>query len=255
MVRTQNLSKHFSDPKRGVIKAVDEVSIEAHPGQVTGLLGINGAGKTTMLRMLSTVLTPTGGSAEIAGADVIKEPAAVRARIGFMSASTALYGRLTGLEVLRYFGGLYGLSGAQLEERLAFVVDKLNLHEFKDRLCDKLSTGQKQRVSIARTILHNPPVLFFDEPTAGLDVLMSQSVMEFIEEARAQGKTIVYCTHIMSEVERLCDIVYVIHDGHIKGHGTVEQLKAQTGQHTLEKAFLSLVGAGTEPEEALSANR
>jgi sodium transport system ATP-binding protein len=253
MVRTENLSKHFTDPKKGVIKAVDGVSITAQPGEVTGLLGVNGAGKTTMLRMLSTVLKPTGGKAQIAGYDVVEHPEMVRRVIGFMSTSTALYGRLTAMETLRYFGGLFGLSGAELENRLSFVVDKLGLHEFKDRLNDKLSTGQKQRVSIARTILHDPPVLFFDEPTSGLDVVMSQSVMEFIEEARAQGKTIVYCTHIMSEVERLCDKVYVIHDGVIKGEGTVSELKTLTGQQSLEKAFLSLVGAlgPAEPEPVI----
>jgi sodium transport system ATP-binding protein len=131
-----------------------------------------------------------------------------------------------------------------LDERIRNVSDKLNLHEFKDRLCDKLSTGQKQRVSIARTILHDPPVLFFDEPTTGLDVVTSQTVMEFIEEARASGKTIIFSTHIMSEVERLCDRIAVIHDGKIHGNGTVPELLEETGEATLEKAFLKLVGYG-----------
>jgi sodium transport system ATP-binding protein len=124
---------------------------------------------------------------------------------------------------------------------MKYVIDKLQIQEFADRLCDKLSTGQKQRVNIARTILHDPPVLFFDEPTAGLDVVLSQTVMEFIEEARDHGKTIVFSTHIMSEVERLCDHVAIIHDGVIKGEGTVESIKAEAGEPTLEKAFLKLV--------------
>jgi sodium transport system ATP-binding protein len=222
---------------------VDNVSIEAHPGQVFGLLGVNGAGKTTMLRMLSTVLKPTSGKAWVAGYDVVQDGEKVRASIGFMSNTTALYGRLTGMEVLKYFGGLYGLQGDHLKQRLDFVTKQLDLDEFKDRLCDKMSTGQKQRVSIARTILHDPPVLFFDEPTAGLDVVTSQSVMEFIETSRAQGKTIVYCTHIMSEAERLCDEVAVIHEGRIKGEGTVQHLKEITGQPNLERAFLYLVDA------------
>jgi len=170
MVRTHELSKEFSDPKKGKFQAVDNVSFVAEPGKITGLLGVNGAGKTTTLRMLSTIINPSHGSAEVAGYDIQKEPAKVRANIGFMSTSTALYGRLTALEMIEYFGTLYGLEGQRLKERLNYVKDKLQLSDFGDRLCDKLSTGQKQRVSIARTILHDPQVLFFDEPTAGLDV-------------------------------------------------------------------------------------
>jgi sodium transport system ATP-binding protein len=241
MVRTIELKKHFRDGKKGIKKAVDGISFEAKPGRIFGLLGVNGAGKTTTLRMLSTVIKPTEGKAEVAGFDVVEHPEKVRANIGFMSNSTALYGRLTATEVIAYFGGLYGLSGNELKQRMEYVYEKLQLAEFADRLCDKLSTGQKQRVNIARTILHDPPVLFFDEPTAGLDVVMSQSVMEFIEEARDQGKTVIFSTHIMSEVERLCDDVAVIHDGVIRGEGSVQDLKDQTGEVTLEKAFLKLV--------------
>lgn len=242
MVRTHGLAKHFVDAKKGLVKAVDDVTLEASPGQIVGLLGVNGAGKTTLLRMLSTVLTPTSGTAEIAGFDTVKDSEKVRSHIGFMSNSTALYGRLSPLEILDYFAGLYGMSGAVKKQRIDHLVERLGIGEFANRLCDKLSTGQKQRVSIARTILHDPPVLFFDEPTAGLDVVTSQTVMTFIEEARCQGKTVVYCTHIMSEVERLCDHVYVIHDGVLKGSGTVDELKASVEQTSLEKAFLELVG-------------
>ncbi len=241
-VRTVGLKKYFADPKKGVVKAVDGVSIAAQPGQIFGLLGVNGAGKTTMLRVLSTVLVPTEGIAEVAGFDVVQQPEKVRASIGFMSTSTALYGRLTSKEMIQYFGELYGLSGARLKQRMDFVIEKLQLHEFLDRLCDKLSTGQKQRVSIARTILHDPPVLFFDEPTAGLDVVTSQTVMEFIEESRDSGKTVVFSTHIMSEMERLCDRVAIIHDGVIKAEGTVDELKELAGEHNLERMFLKLVG-------------
>ncbi len=241
MVRTENLVKHFQDPKQGVVKAVDGISIEAVSGKIFGLLGANGAGKTTMLRMLSTVLEPTSGRAWVAGYDVTEEPRKVRAAIGFMSSSTALYGRLNPKELLEYFGGLYGLEGAKLAERVRYVIDRMQINEFANRLCDKLSTGQKQRVSIARTMLHDPPILFFDEPTSGLDVVMSQSVMEFIEEARDQGKTIVFSTHIMSEVERLCDQIAVIHEGKIQSEGTVAALLQETGEASLEKAFLKLV--------------
>lgn len=204
-------------------------------------MGINGAGKTTLLRLLSTVLRPDSGSAEVAGYRIDVDPQKVRANIGFLSTSTALYGRLTAREMIEYFGGLYGLAGPDLRSRVDGVIEKLGIGEFSDRLCDKLSTGQKQRVSIARTILHDPPVLFFDEPTTGLDVVSSQVVMEFIEDVRSQGKTIVYCTHIMSEVERLCDHVGVIHNGRLVANGTVDQLKASTSEATLEKAFLKLV--------------
>lgn len=242
VVRTERLVKHYRDAKRGVIKAVDGVSLEARPGEVFGLLGVNGAGKTSVLRMLSTVLKPTEGRADVLGHDVVAQPEKVRGLIGFMSTSTALYGRLTPREILQYFGGLYGLEGARLKERVEFASQKMNLAEFMDRLCDKLSTGQKQRVSIARTILHDPPVLFFDEPTSGLDVVTSQSVMQFIEEARSQGKTIVFSTHIMSEVERLCDRVAIIHEGVVRGEGSVEMLKQSQDASTLEQAFLKMVG-------------
>ncbi len=240
MVQTNAIAKVFRDPKRGEVKAVDGVSIQVQPGQIVGLLGANGAGKTTLLRMLSTVLTPTSGTATIHGFDTVKDPEQVRRSIGFMSNSTALYGRLTAREVLEYFCGLYGIVGVQAKERTNEIIDQLRIGEFADRLCDKLSTGQKQRVSIGRTLLHDPPVLFFDEPTAGLDVIMSQEVMRFTEGARERGKAVMYCTHIMSEVERLCDRVYVLHDGVIRGVGTVDEIKSLAGAPTLEKAFLKL---------------
>ena len=241
MIVTQGLTKRFTEKGGGTVTAVDDLSFEAHPGRVFGLLGVNGAGKTTTLRMLSTVLTPTSGTATVDGLDVVREPGEVRARIGFLSTSTALYGRLTARETLAYFGGLYGLTGRDLKARIDDTIDRLEIGPFADRLCDKLSTGQKQRVSIARATLHDPPVLFFDEPTAGLDVVASQAVLEFIERSRDRGKTVVFSTHIMSEVERLCDDVAVVHDGRLVGYGTAEALKAQTEEPTLEGAFLKLV--------------
>jgi sodium transport system ATP-binding protein len=242
VVRTEAISKTFIDQKRGEVKAVEEVSIEARPGSILGVLGVNGAGKTTLLRMLSTVIQPTSGSAQVCGHDVVREPEKVRASIGFLSNTTALYGRLTATEVLNYFGSLYGLEGGRLRERVAFATEKLQLHEFKDRLCDKLSTGQKQRVSIARAILHDPPVLFFDEPTVGLDVVTAQTIMEFIEEQRDSGRTVVFSTHVMSEAERLCDEIAVIHQGRVCGEGTPAALLEATGEQRLEAAFLKLVG-------------
>ena len=246
MVTVQELSKTFHDPKRGEIKAVDRVSFEAKPGRILGLLGVNGAGKTTTLRMLSTVISPGSGQATVGGFDIRTESTQVRASIGFVSGSTALYGRLTGRECLEYFGRLYGLEGATLSAAIQRVNDQLNLSVFLNQLCDKLSTGQKQRVSIARAILHDPPILFFDEPTAGLDVLSSQAIMEFIESCREQGKTVIFSTHIMSEVERLCDDVVVIHDGRVCAQGSPAELQSQSGTNSLEKAFLNVVGYQSE---------
>ncbi len=242
MIKTVNLCKSFVDPKKGEVHAVKNVSFDAEVGKIFGLLGVNGAGKTTCLRMLSTVIVPTSGFASVDGFDVVNQGQEVRSRIGFLSTSTALYGRLTSREMLVYFGELNQLSPAKLKERLDFVIEKLKLEEYLDRLCDKLSTGQKQRVSIARAILHDPPVIFFDEPTAGLDVVTSQTIMEFIEETRTQGKTVVFSTHIMSEAERLCDKIAVIHEGEIKAAGTVQDLLTLSGTTSLEKAFLNLVG-------------
>lgn len=242
MVRTLRIGKTFKDTKSGVVKAVDDVSIEAHPGRIFGLLGVNGAGKTTLLRMLATILNPTLGTATVAGYDIQTHAQSVRAHIGFLSNSAALYGRLTPLETFDFFGALYGMSAVDLKTRKDYVVDKLKIDSFQDRLCDKLSTGQKQRVSIARAILHDPPVLFFDEPTAGLDVVAAQTVMEFIEEQRGLGRTVVFSTHVMSEAERLCDDIAIIHKGHICSSGSLSDILVEADETRLEAAFLKMVG-------------
>ena len=239
MVKANELTKEFKGGK----VAADAISFTANPGEVFGLLGVNGAGKTTTLRMLSTVLTPTRGSATVNGFDVVRQATEVRRSIGFMSSSTALYGRLSGREVLQYFGKLYGVAPKLLVSRLDEVQALLKLDEFWERPCETYSTGQKQRVSIARTILHDPPILFFDEPTAGLDIVTAQTVMEFIESCRSQGKTLIFSTHIMSEVERLCDRIGVIHGGKLVALGTQEELREG---RPLETAFLSLVGYARE---------
>lgn len=240
MVEVSGLTKVFRTDK-GEVRALDGVSFVARPGRVFGLLGVNGAGKTTCLRVLSTVIHATSGTATVMGHDVVRDSAKVRASIGFLSTSTALYGRLSARESLRYFGGLYGLSPGEVDARIAEASQRLVMDEFLDRLCDKLSTGQKQRVSIARAMLHDPPVVFFDEPTAGLDVVMAQTILEFIEECRERGKTVIFSTHIMSEVDRLCDDVVVIHQGLVKGSGTPAEIRALAGEDTMEKTFLRLV--------------
>nr|WP_246462581.1 ATP-binding cassette domain-containing protein [Pelagicoccus albus] len=235
------MTKTFRDRKRGLVRAVDRVSFQCQPGQIFGLLGANGAGKTTTLRILGTLLEPTRGSATVAGFDVVKEPEKVRRSIGFLSNGTALYGRLTAREMLGYFGRLNGLEGSQLKSRVDELIERLEIGDFEKGRCDKLSTGQKQRVSIARSIIHRPPVMIFDEPTTGLDVMTSQTIMTFIEQCRDEGLTVVFSTHIMSEVERLCDEVAIVHHGRIATEGTVAELKAQAGEEVLENAFLKIV--------------
>lgn len=242
MIEVRDLTKAFPVPKGPDVVAVDHITFTVPKGIIFGLIGDNGAGKTTTLRMLSTVIQPTGGSASVNGYDVQKDPESVRRSIGFLSGTTGLYGRLTPIEVLQYFGELYGMERTALKNRIDELVNDLSLGEFIDRKCEQLSTGQKQRVGIARVVLHNPSVLFLDEPTSGLDVQSSQAVMEFIEGARNAGKTVVYSSHIMSEVERLCDDVVILHEGKICGAGSPASLKSQTGEQSMEKAFLSLVG-------------
>ncbi len=247
MIEAHELAKEFRDRKRGIVRAVDGASFICHPGRIFGLLGANGAGKTTTLRLLATLLAPTGGRAIVAGYDVAKDPEKVRAKIGFMSNSTALYGRLSAREMIEYFGRLHGLDGATLRERVEALLDELDIRPFATGRCDKLSTGQKQRVSIARAIVHRPEVVIFDEPTNGLDVMTSRTITRFIHRCRTEGRTVIFSTHIMSEAERLCDEIAVVHAGRIVAHGTMDELRAQTGRTQLESVFLALVG---EPEEA-----
>jgi len=241
VIIAENLTKTFRDRKRGLVRAVSNVSLKCEPGRIFGLLGANGAGKTTTLRMLATLLEPTQGSASIAGYSIRDNPEEVRRRIGFLSGSTALYGRLTAREMIQYFGQLNGLRGSELERRIDELVERLEIGEFQNGRCDKLSTGQKQRVSIARSIVHSPPVMIFDEPTSGLDVMTSQTIMEFIEQCRADSLTVVFSTHTMSEVERLCDEIAIVHKGRIAAEGNVEGLLHQSGEPSMEKAFLKIV--------------
>jgi sodium transport system ATP-binding protein len=242
MIELRNLAKIFHDRKRGEIRAVDGISFQCSPGKIFGLLGANGAGKTTTLRMLATLLRPTSGGGSVAGYDLIEEPEEIRSRIGFLSGTTALYGRLSVRETLAYFGRLNGIEEDALKRRIDELLRLLEMDSFADGRCDRLSTGQKQRVSIARSIVHGPPVMVFDEPTSGLDVMSSRTIMRFIERCRDDGKTVIFSTHIMSEAERLCDEIAVIHDGRIADHGSLTELRRKTGHNALERVFLSLVG-------------
>ncbi len=241
MIQLENLSKSFRDLRRGVVHAVDAVSFEARPGEIFGLLGPNGAGKTTTMRILCTVLRPTGGRARVAGFDVVAEAARVRENIGFLSNNTAVYDRMSAWEMVEYFGRLHGLEGERLQGRLEEVFADLRMNDFRDKLGAKMSTGMRQKVSIARAIVHDPPVLIFDEPTAGLDVLVARSVLQNIERLRGLGKCVLYSTHILREVERLCDRVAIVGRGRVRDCGTLAELRERHGQDDLEELFFQLV--------------
>ena len=241
MIQVDRLRKAFLDYRRGWVSAVDDVSFRCLPGQIFGLLGPNGAGKTTTLRILSTVLRPTGGTAVVAGFDVVEAPERVRAHIGYMSASTGIYDRMTAWELVEYFGRLYGLPPERLRERMETIFGWLQMDDFRDVLGSKMSTGMKQKVSIARTIVHDPPVLIFDEPTSGLDVLVARAVLRKILELRDQGKTILFSTHSMHEVKALCSRLAIIHKGRVQAEGAPDELLDRFAQPDLEELFFALV--------------
>ncbi len=243
MIEVQQLGKQFRDKKRGMIRAVDGISFRCEPGRIYGLLGINGAGKTTTLRMLATILAPTSGAARVAGYDVVREAQRVRASIGFLSTATALYGRLTAQELVEYFGRLHGMNAKNLRRSVDSLFSRLDMDAFRQRRCDNLSTGMKQKVSIARSLVHEPSVMIFDEPTAGLDVIAARTIVGFIRDCRAQGKTVLFSTHVMSEVEKLCDTIGIIHNGHLMAEGSLAELRACYAQHDLEDIFVRVVEA------------
>jgi len=241
MIEARNLSKQFQDKKRGVVRAVENVSFRCQPGQIYGLLGANGAGKTTTLRMLATILEPTGGTALVAGYDIVEQPEKVRANVGFLSTATALYARLTAQEMVEYFGRLYGMDEPALKRRIDELFARLEMNDFRDRRCDKLSTGMKQKVSIARTLVHDPPVMIFDEPTLGLDIMTARTIVGFIRECRQHGKTVIFSTHIMSEVEKLCDIIGIIDGGRLLAEGALAELRRRYAEQDLEEIFVKVV--------------
>jgi sodium transport system ATP-binding protein len=252
MIHVEHLTKYFNDLRRGNVAALEDVSFDVRPGEIFGLLGPNGAGKTTCLRILSTVLTPSDGIATVAGYDVRTQAANVRAQIGFMSGNTGIYDRMTAWELVEYFGRLYGMEEPFLSKRQAEIFTTLQMNEFRDVLGLKMSTGMKQKVSIARTIIHNPPVLIFDEPTSGLDVLVARAVLKAIASLRDQGKCVIYSTHIMREVEKICDRVAIIHKGRILDAGTPAGLVERSGLCDFEELFFDLI---SRAEERMAATR
>ena len=241
MIEVEGLTKFFTAPDGSEVPAVEDVSFTVNPGEVFGLLGPNGAGKTTTLRMLCTVLKPSLGFATVAGYDVVREAGRVRQSIGFLSANTGIYDRMTPWEMVTYYGKLYGLRGDVLTGRLETLFASLQMNDFRDVPGGRLSTGMRQKVSIARALVHDPAVLIFDEPTAGLDILVQRAVLQSILALREQGKTILFSTHIMREVEKLCDRVAIMAKGKIVATGTLLELRERYGEQDVEELFFQLV--------------
>jgi sodium transport system ATP-binding protein len=249
MVVADNLVKVFPTPDGGEKRAVDGLSYRVEEGQIYGLLGPNGAGKTTTLRMLSGLMVPTSGSASLAGHDVSKEPAKVKGVMGFLTANTGLYQRLTARELIVYFAQMHGMDQDRAGQRANYLIEWLNLADFAGLRCGALSTGQKQRVNIARALVADPPILIMDEPTLGLDVISSRIILEYIKRERDQGKTTILSTHYLDEAETMCDQIGLLHDGRLVAEGDLESLRARADQQRLSDIFLTLIHA----DEAVGA--
>lgn len=253
MIHVRHLNKTYKDLHSGHFTALDGISFDAMPGQIYGLLGPNGAGKTTALRILSTVLKPTSGSAVVNGFDVNETPDMVRRQIGFVSTNTAIYDRMTAWELVQYFGQLYGLPLEKLQFRMETLFERFQMNEIRNMLCSKMSTGMKQKVSIVRAMVHNPPVLIFDEATSGLDILVAREVLKTVEQLRDQGKCVIFSSHIMSEVQRLCDRIAIMNRGKILAEGAISELSDKYAHDDLEELFYQLISA-SEQEHAAEIN-
>lgn len=247
MIEVRQLSKTYLDPDGGEIHAVSAANLTCNPGEVYGLLGANGAGKTTTLRCLATILTPSHGTATIAGHDLLTEPDAVRRNIGFLSAGTGLYARLTPRETLTFFAELHGWSGSALTDRVALVLQLLAITDYADRPNDRLSTGMKQRVGLARALVHDPQVIILDEPTTGLDPIVTRTVEEAVLGLADAGKTILLSTHMLDQAQAICRKIGVIGHGRVLGEGSIDDLCIQTQTTNLRDAFFALM---KEPADA-----
>ncbi len=243
MIRIEGLTKVFPNPDGTEKTAVDGVSFEVRAGEIYGLLGPNGAGKTTTLRMISGLLRPTAGRVYIAQEDVTDDPQRVKRRIGYLTANTGLYLRLSPLEFLEYFAALYGLDHAAARARIDALIEWLGMGSFLKLRCGALSTGQKQRVNIARALIADPPILIMDEPTLGLDVLTNRLILELIRTQADAGKAVLLSTHALDEIEKMCRRIGLIHEGRLIAEGDLDTLRAQTGRQRLSEVFLALVGA------------
>jgi len=225
----------------GPNKVLRGISLQAHAGEIFGLLGPNGAGKTTTLRIISTLLAPDAGSVEVLGFDTRVAPQEVRRRVGVVTAEIGVYPRLSAQENITYFGALSGLDDGKLQARVDAVIERLDMGDFARQRAESLSSGQKQKVAIARAIVHDPPVLMFDEPTSNLDVLASREIREFMVESKARGKCVIFSTHVLHDAERLCDRVTIIHQGRLVASGSTAEVRG--AYQDLEDSFLALVEA------------
>jgi sodium transport system ATP-binding protein len=243
MIHVRQISKRYADAN-GEFVAVDQVSFDVLAGQIYGLLGPNGAGKTTILRILATVLRPTSGTASVNGWDILTHPEQVRGNLGFVSNSTAIYDRMTGWEMVDYFGRLCGLASDLLRDRMELLFDRFKMNDIRDVLGCNMSTGMRQKVSIARALVHDPPVLIFDEATSGLDIIAARDVIQTVARLRDAGKCILFSTHIMSEIQRLCDRVAILHGGRVVAEGDLAELGQRFGQPDLDELFYQLIANG-----------
>ncbi len=249
LIQAQNITKTFLASKGRTVEAVRDVSLSIERGEILGLLGPNGAGKTTLLRVLGTLIAPTSGQCLLNGTPTSDNPEQARKSIGFLSGNTKLYGRLTIREMLRYFGRLYQMPDEAIANRTQELITLLDMEEIIDRRCESLSTGQTQKASIARVILHDPQLLILDEPTLGLDIMTARTIMTFISDARARGHSIIFSTHYMSEAEILCDRIALIHHGELLLTDTKDGICEQTQTSNLQDAFLSMVDDEFEPAQ------
>lgn len=241
IVEVNQLTKSYPDFAKGAYWAIEGIDFAAQPGEIFGLLGPNGAGKTTALRILATLLEPSSGEVRINGFDVSTHGAEVRQSIGFVSNNTAIYDRMTAWEMVEYFGRLYGIDRERLRERMEHLFIELQMQEMRDVTGAKLSTGMKQKVSIARALVHNPPVLIFDEASLGLDVMVARKLLDIVAQLRDLGKCIIFSTHIMREVEKLCDRVAIMHRGRILAQGTLGEVMETHGEEDFEELFFKLL--------------
>ena len=250
MIKVEQLNKRFSLKKEQKKElnttdtytyAVKDLSFECRPGEIFSLLGPNGAGKTTTLRMLSTVIKPTSGSIEMGGINAIEYPSEARGKIGFLTGSTGLYARLNAHELIDYFASLYGVLNPELSERKKYLFDLLDMNEFAHKRIGKLSTGMKQKVSICRTMIHDPEIVIFDEPTSGLDVITAESIIQLIRDCKSQNKTVIFSSHIMGEVDLLCDRLAIIHKGELKYHGEMKDFRKNMTEKNLTGEFIKTV--------------
>jgi len=248
-VDVRNLSKTYEEPSGGEIAAADNVSLACHAGEIFGLLGPNGAGKTTTLRCLATILTPTSGNATIAGYDLLKEPEMIRRNIGFLSGTTGNYARLTPRETLRFFGAMYGWEKEKLEARVEEVIKMFDVTSYADRPNDRLSTGMKQRVGLARAVVHDPPVLILDEPTTGLDPVVSRTVEQAVRALADSGKCVLFSTHMLWQAEEICDRLAVMANGKVLGAGTPQELRDRNQAKDLREAFFKMIESNNATAE------